>query len=473
MTCPRCRTINPEGRRSCHHCKFLFRQKPVENNENRPRADFRQQLTMSSPLPSTTNTSNPPSATVREFAKPQQQPIDDEPLEYEVHPTESSTYAPVQDRRSNTGKRILIGATIISVLAIAALAIYSQIESAEEQTATALFSQAEQLFEDGKFVAALNSYQDFLNRYPDNELVSIVEARISSLNTGLLDEEKRAIYHSERANILLKQAEQAFKDRQMVTPPGDNTVEYLNEILDFDHDNAEAIALRQEVIRHFKNEAQKSFAANHFKSARVYFGEILKLNPNDDYAQGGLLAVEKLLPSKDNQKQARRRTTQSERRRTSITASSEKATSRQRNNDSEKSAESLRRAALDQAKNDFSQAPAPATEKSPKVSIPFEAKRVRTTVWNSLMGSIHKTVKLYRHTKEMLILIDASDQHYVVLTQQANRNADIYRRIDRSGDGNPTETWVFGPRQLNSGVSAESRLSRFFSKAFIKSIKTP
>ena len=469
MTCPKCRTLNPVGRRSCHYCKYLFRENTVESSDGTKVAEVNQRLSMSSPIADVGAVE-----TVRPMsAKTRKQEIDEhELIEYEQDPDSPTTFSPVGTTKTNSNRLALVIAVLIIVVAICGIAIYSQLDSAEEQTATILFSQAEQLFEDGKFSAALTSYQDFLDRYPDNDLVDIVDARIASLNTGLIEEEKMAIYHSERANILLEKAKLAFKHRQMVTPADDNAIAYINEIIEFDHDNAGAMALREDVIRHFKDEAEKSFSANHFKSARVYFDEILKLSPTDEYARGGILAIEKL-DEKNVKKGRSKRSSRSTAKRTP-TSRKKVPTQQKASSRTVKQPSSTPKVARKTSPNqDKSKNVAKKSTPQTKKAIPYETARVRTNKWAPLAGSIKKNVKVHRHTEEMLVLVQPGTKNYVVLTQRADLRADIYRGIYKDEDGNGQIAWMFGNRQMRSGIASTTRLAPFFTREFILSLRNP
>ncbi len=468
MTCPKCRTLNPVGRRSCHYCKYLFRDQQVEKSDTpKVAANFGQPLGMSSPLPDVA-----PVETVRPIsAKKREREIDEhELIEYEQDPDSPATFSPVGTTKSSSSKLALIIAALIIVVAICGIAIYSQLDSAEEQTAAILFSQAEQLFEDGKFSAALTSYQDFLHRYPDNDLIAIVETRIASLNTGLLEEEKLAIYHSERANILMEKARLAFKHRQVIIPEDDNAMGYINEILEFDHDNAEALGLREEIIRHFKTEAEKSFSANHFKSARVYFDEILKLNPDDEYARGGILAIEKLNETETKNKRPKRRNRSTVKRPpTRKTVSSKPKTSTTQPKQAQTPVSRPKSTPPTEKQKPLAQ----KTKQQQKTGIPFEPARVRTTKWAPLSGSIKKKVRIHRHTEDMLVLVQAGTENYVVLTQRPDARADIYRGVVKDKDGKPQIAWMFGQRQMSSGIASTTRLAPFFTREFILSLRNP
>ena len=470
MTCPKCRTINPVGRRSCHYCKYLFRENAVENSEGTKVAEFNQRLTATSPLPDV-----PPVETVRPITPKVQKQIinEDELLEYEQDPDSPATFSPVGSTKPASKNYIFVIIALVAVIAVCGIAIYSQRDSAEEQTATALFSQAEQLFEDGKFTAALTSYEDFLTRYPENDLASIVATRIASLNTGLLEEEKMAIYHVERANILMEKARRAFRSRQMILPQHDNVIAYIDEILQFDHDNVDALSLREDVIRHFKNEAEKSFSANHFKSARVYFDEILKLNPEDEYARGGILALDKLSETETRKKPKRRKRTpakSSVTKRNTPPAQSASRTAKTQTK-TRPATQSSTPGTSGTAKQPSSSAKQ-ATAK-PKGGIPYDAARVKTTKWANLSGSIKKNVKVHRHTADMLVLVQPGTDNYVVLTQKADKRADIYRGVSKDIDGNPKVSWFFGHRQLSSNVASTTRLAPFFTRKFILSVRNP
>ncbi|MCB0292311.1 MAG: hypothetical protein KDH97_18800 [Calditrichaeota bacterium] len=200
-----------------------------------------------------------------------------EPDYYQDDASQNYYYTPPAARKSNKG--MIIG--LLSVLVLVALGV-AYFAMNQSTSPTALYSEAEKYFHQQDYAAALATYHQFVEEYPNDALTPMVNRKIKQIrqlqNTGAaVDLEE----HQEAFKDWMLKANIAFQKQQYVEPAEDNVNYYLEQVLKIDPANEPALTLQAKVIAAFEQEAEAALSNRDYESAISAYRNILVFTPND------------------------------------------------------------------------------------------------------------------------------------------------------------------------------------------------
>lgn len=182
-------------------------------------------------------------------------------------------------RPAGINKGILVASITVIVLIAAVVAYVTVKQSAPSPTS--LYSRAESFYNTQNYAAALQLYRQFIEKYPDDPLIPLVNDKINTINqqsaATLLDSTEGLPQFKE----LMLKANIAFQKEQYVRPEADNVIAYTTAILKMDPTYRPALELYNRVIAYYQTQAEAAMQKGRYNDAIGYYHTILEIKPND------------------------------------------------------------------------------------------------------------------------------------------------------------------------------------------------
>ncbi len=182
-------------------------------------------------------------------------------------------------RPAGINKGILAASITVIVLLAAVVAYVTVKQSAPSPTS--LYSQAESFYNTQNYPAALQLYQQFIEKYPDDPLVPLVNDKISSINRQSVAAVSDSTDGQPQLKELMLKANIAFQKEQYVRPEEDNVIAYTTAILKMDPTYQPALDLHDRVIAYYQTQAEAAMQKGRYNDAIGYYHTILEIKPND------------------------------------------------------------------------------------------------------------------------------------------------------------------------------------------------
>lgn len=159
-------------------------------------------------------------------------------------------------------------------ICVAATLGYGYISSDSKSATDVIFTRAEELFSQKKYISALKYYQLFLAQETvDETSQGLAKQRITAIE-GKLENQKKI-------ETLLEKALTAFEDNNFLTPEEENATNYTIQILDMDPQNTTALQLRESMIEHYVSEAEKNERRRRLSRAIENYESALRIMPEN------------------------------------------------------------------------------------------------------------------------------------------------------------------------------------------------
>lgn len=284
MICRNCGAPNDKNNLRCGNCKSVL-QEPATTTQYAKRV-------IQSPLrqaqPSNIISANNPSFSQRSttegqamnYQSPQDNPdqhVYDPGITPEIEPESvvQPQAAPARSRSIVKTASILL--LVLIAIASAGTALYLFLKPADTD-ASFVFAEAEKKFSNQNYASALVMYREFVNRYPEDYLVSLAQSRIETINNHFAFEKEQKEHRIEE---LLQNAKEAFRKQRYLKPQDDNVLYYTSGVLELDPANPGALELQALVVRHFEDKALDAQKKGFTRNAVNYYENILQIMPND------------------------------------------------------------------------------------------------------------------------------------------------------------------------------------------------
>ena len=183
------------------------------------------------------------------------------------------------------------------------------------------YNIAVKLQEDKKYLQAVEEFEQFIAQYPDSRYIPDVNQKIAKIKAeenGLLQmadtlfeqglylssddnnavnkykqlleffnpENKHAKDRLELiSNFYLEKAKEAYNNKRYLSPPDDNVLKYINNILSFDSNNKLALNMKKKIGAHYQKQADNSRNAKDFKAAKRYYQSLQVIYPDVELIQ--------------------------------------------------------------------------------------------------------------------------------------------------------------------------------------------
>lgn len=286
MVCPNCQTRNIQNRVRCRQCNYpLF-----ETTHEQRSVDYQK---TSGDYLKTVDIQEPVLEKDR-YAHNllYHEPVEEmQPEREQVTVDRSITSVELKEERGPIAGFIWFGVSIV----VAALLIYFLGIRSTERSSQMLFAQAEELYIQGSYFASRKIFQRFLDSFPESALAGMAYQRISNIDNGLIAEEEQRIYRQKRVELLIRKAQNAFDNQQLLKPEGENAFFFISEVILLDPGNGEALAIRDQIVSYYDAQGASAIAHGRYKAARTCYENILKLLPADPYALGELDRIQSIL----------------------------------------------------------------------------------------------------------------------------------------------------------------------------------
>ena len=493
MLCPNCNTLNTQSRVRCRKCNIsLF------HNEQKPPATDLAPVKTSFEEPANTipdgNTLVPvdPVQPSLEKSTPLLPDVRTEAPQEEI--LESESYVSSADRTitfvtfSGRKKQLILGILAVFLVAAAYVGINYLNESTSQRSAQMLFAQGEEFYREGNFFASLKIFQRFADSFPESELIPLAKARIDTLQNGLVSAEEQRIYHERRRELLLQKARAAFKSQNFVSPENDNVNAYVQELLNLEPENHEAIAMRDRLVGFLDGEGAKAMMDEDFKKATETFRSILKVLPGDEFAVERLREAEKSLAEQEETEELKEEQIRQAKRRQQ---SSKKLSARQTivQKRPQKESPSPRQparksppAVQQPVANDNAASKSPSTEVKDvpkqadlKQSRPANAGQASADLvsrWRSVTNYLSEDVNIVKQTDSRLVLYHTNYKEFLTLSLRKSSHTDLYAAVEQRSGQEPQLVWVTHRDLLNTPNRAR-RAVDFFHPEFKNRMRPP
>ena len=496
MLCPKCNTLNAQSRVRCRNCNASL----FATDKNIPATDL---ATVKPSFDEPANTI-PENNTLVPLDPVQPSLERTTQLLPEVHSKmdqeellESESYVSNVDRtitfiKFSAWKKTL-GFIVLGFLLVAAgyAGVDYLNDSTSQRSAQLLFAQGEEFYNEGNYFASLKIFQRFSDTFPQSELMPLAEARIDSLQSGLVSAQEQQIYLERRRELLLQKARAAFSNKYFVSPENDNVNIYVKELLNLDPNNHEAISMRDRLVGYLDGEGAQAMLAEDYQKAIDVFGNILKVLPDDEFALERKKQAELLFESRKTeeaqndenniakaQRQVRKQNNgqavsakpnlvkkRPRKEATPVTAEPAPVSQPQTKGPSEPLANM---AELDSQAPKVT--PPPAPRKPPAYS--GQASMELVSRWKSVTNYIASNVDVIKQTKTRLVLYHTKHKEFLTLSLKKSSHTDLYAAVEQYDDKEPQLVWVTHRDLLNAPNRAK-RAIEFFKPEFKTKLRPP
>ncbi|MGH1362102.1 MAG: hypothetical protein ACRBF0_01005 [Calditrichia bacterium] len=151
---------------------------------------------------------------------------------------------------------------------------YAYISSDNKSTVDVIFTRAEELYNQKKYISALKYYQLFLSQDEADEVAKgLAQQRLAAIEENLQNQK--------RIEGLLEKALTAFEDKNFLTPEEDNATGYTLQILQIDPDNTTALLLKESMIQHYTEQAKRDERRGRLSRAIEKYESALQIMPEN------------------------------------------------------------------------------------------------------------------------------------------------------------------------------------------------
>ncbi len=498
MLCPNCNTLNAQSRVRCRNCNAsLFgTEKPIPATElatvkpafDEPANTIPENNTLV-PIDSV----EPSLERTTQLLPEVRSKMDQEEL------LESESYVSNVDRTitfikfSGWKKPLLFGILTFFLVGAAYFGIDYLNESTSQRSAQMLFAQGEEFYNEGNYFASLKIFQRFADNFPQSELLPLAEARIDSLQSGLVSGQEQRIYLERRRELLLQKARVAFQNKNFVSPENDNVNIYVRELLNLEPENHEAISLRDRLVGYLDGEGAQAMLSEDYEKAIEVFGNILKVLPDDEFARERKKQAESLFAdagkeaSKDVPEQAAPKSVRknSNTKKTGKTVSAKPNIVRKRpKKEAHVSKEEVvtnippakSTASSEQQQATIRQTPppSPAIAHEPKASsnIAGQVSMQLVARWKNVTNYVAADVDIIKKTKTRLVLYHTKHKEFLTLSLRKSSHTDLYAAVEQREGREPQLVWITHRDLLNAPNRAK-RAVDFFKPEFKDKLRPP
>ena len=284
MICRNCGAINDKNNARCGNCKSLLQESATTTQY----AKSVIQSPLKQAKPSNIISANNPSFSQRSSTEgetmnyrttqnnPDQNTFDPKiSPEFESGSAVQPQAAPVKSR----SKVKMVSIMLLALFAIlsAGTALYLFLKPANTD-ASFFFAEAEKKFNNQNYASALTMYREFVNRYPEDYLVSLAQNRIETINNQFTFEKQQK---EQRIEEQLQNAKEAFRKQRYLKPQNDNVLLYTSNVLELDPTNSSAMELQALLVRYYEDKAVNAEKRGYSKTAANHYESILQIMPND------------------------------------------------------------------------------------------------------------------------------------------------------------------------------------------------
>lgn len=290
MICQKCGALNNKNSWRCRSCFSLLRNEQQTETENQSR--FKQADLLQGQEPNLTRVDHYdiPGEGADRTLHPQR----DRSQSAANRQTEDAVIVDIPPATPSNGNRFwMLGSAGIAGVAVIVMALIF-FGRRDDSSVTEQYAQAEQLFQNQQFIAALPLYQEVIAEAPSGNLAALAKQRIAKINDGLTALSAAPTATEQHVAALLVKAEAAFEKESFLTPTDDNVVLYTDRILELDPTNSPALNLRAKVISFYEDKAESSLKRRRYSTAVRYYQNILKVVPGDsDYTAKLQMAMDR------------------------------------------------------------------------------------------------------------------------------------------------------------------------------------
>lgn len=204
--------------------------------------------------------------------------IDAEFSEYDPASEEEEIFPAQPVERKSPVRRMMVPLLAVLIL-LAGGALYRTFHKGI--TPEALLDQAEALYLQQEFSQALLLYRDFLKKFPKDPHAPEVKDKIQAIQFFLTGSEPDSGAGINKLQEMMRYANIAFNKGQLVSPPGDNALEYLHKILEVTPEYAPALAMMDSIARHYEAAAQAAVENKQWDRAINLYHVLLEIRPHD------------------------------------------------------------------------------------------------------------------------------------------------------------------------------------------------
>ncbi len=212
------------------------------------------------------------------------------------HYYEAQINAERASRWRSSNKDLIIAVIAIMGIVVLAGGYFAMFYNSD--TPTSLYSEAEQLYNDGNYNEATKVYSTLISKFPNDPLVGMAQQKIVALQQS--NEPSYVITQEQQAKLqsLMIKANVAFQKEQYILPKDDNVVKYTKNILKIDPNFQPALAMQDKLVTHFEMLANAAVQDKNYDGALGFYTNILEIRPNDSKIRK---AMQNLLELKSRQ----------------------------------------------------------------------------------------------------------------------------------------------------------------------------
>ncbi len=310
IICNKCGTRNGVSNSYCTNCHQLFTRTPQQT----PPSQIKQsplKTIRGHALPNMDERKKNIHTSFRDLIEDESHKKDDSqaytdqrvpPPKDKINSDKEETSDPIKRTKSyNKLFGVLFLITVPAMLYLAYFILGLSVKTTEETTqslnssASAIFVQAENHFNEKRYLAAQNIYVQFMDDFPNDPLAEIVSSRIKEINGGLLTIEEESIYKKHRLKLLMKKAETAYDKHYFLTPANDNVFIYISEALSIDPHQSRAIELQKILFSYYTKKGEEALARREYYKAKEFYKNGLTIFPDDINAQKQVSKINNLI----------------------------------------------------------------------------------------------------------------------------------------------------------------------------------
>lgn len=289
MVCPKCGAISHDKNWRCGNCHYIFREIP--QTREAPKATFQTPLQQPQQSKLTTIQSSSPEVE-REHSgytvpqEPGNGRIDWNVEAYEEPQPQPAAPNPTPQHQAEKKKKkprnlvyVVVATLLLVVVNVVMFYKFSSNQSAK------MFAEAEKAFAAQNYPTAQALYNQFLRDYPDEDLASVAQVRLSEIRINFNEMKQQK---ERRLSLLISNAEAAYRETRLLIPENDNVIEYTSEALRIDPTNTRALQLQALVVQYYQQKATEAKRKRRYRTAMINYEKILRIIPNDANARAEL-----------------------------------------------------------------------------------------------------------------------------------------------------------------------------------------
>ena len=206
----------------------------------------------------------------------------------------------VQDYQSPkaNNKLLWISASVAGLLIIGSALFFSMSSEKPIIPNSSLFAEAENLYQSGNYSVALSTFQEFIDKHPDNALVELASFKIGEISKMQAvigtdysqddsDEVVNELAEKQHQQIpgLMKKAKTAYLRKRYLMPEGENAIFFVSQIQNLEPEHSGALEIQNNIISFYRQKADAAFEDKAYQTAYKYYQNILKILPEDNHAK--------------------------------------------------------------------------------------------------------------------------------------------------------------------------------------------